>query len=197
MLASFLAITVGIGMAGVAPAVAAPSPDSSVADTAATGADSQKNGPEGQEASDSGADKKSAAANNVQGTIAPQVGTRAATGAGMFLEKNLTSSEVIRPGDFVNYEIKLGCSSNTEPCSDAYLIDTLPEPLVLKSINYNGFAKDITEEPSEDGTSVKLTLMKPLRTGQEKSVLTMVPTIRLPSWRSSPITRTPSSTASS
>ncbi|MFJ2318041.1 SdrD B-like domain-containing protein, partial [Glutamicibacter sp. NPDC087661] len=75
----------------------------------------------------------------------------------MFLEKNLTSNEVIRPGDFVNYEIKLGCSSNTEPCSDAFLIDALPEPLVLESINYNGFAKDITEEPSEDGTSVKLT----------------------------------------
>ncbi|MFJ2618370.1 SdrD B-like domain-containing protein [Glutamicibacter sp. NPDC087344] len=80
----------------------------------------------------------------------------ATVGEGMFVEKSLISDPTVTPGNTVTYQVVVGCSSIEQPCIDAYMMDLLPEPLVLESLTYTGFAKPVTEEISDDKTQVKL-----------------------------------------
>ncbi|WP_265160633.1 SdrD B-like domain-containing protein, partial [Glutamicibacter sp. MNS18] len=146
MLAAFLAITVGVGMAGVTPAMAAPASGSAVTGLKTTQVGLQDTASTDQEGSEQDNDQSST-----------NVVTPAAVGDGMYLTKTLSSANEIRPGDRVSYQITLGCSSITNPCTNATLLDLLPEPLVLQGIDYVGFDEVVTEEWAEDGSQVLLT----------------------------------------
>ncbi|MGL3805205.1 SdrD B-like domain-containing protein [Paeniglutamicibacter sp. R2-26] len=159
-LAALLALTLGLGMAGMAPAVAAPVAESSPAEA-----------PAGTRASDgTEADESSVKTGQATpGAEAPETKAPAAKrssdvasradGGGMNLSKVLVGPDTVAPGGFVTYEMTLGCSSNTDPCTNAFLEDTLPEPLVFKSLQYSGFAKPVSEKIS--GRNIRLDFNEP------------------------------------
>ena len=67
------------------------------------------------------------------GLVAPTAALADNHEAALNLSKSVVGTQTqFAPGDRFDYEIQVGCSSPTTPgCVDAFLVDTLPAPLVL------------------------------------------------------------------
>ena len=180
-LAALLSLTLGLGMAGVAPAHATPSSEgSTVSGTAETRSTEEvavgQPARQGAEQSTPPADednkkndKPAEVAEQPNETQSPDKkaaespakpkpsAAQRTSGGGMTLTKSVVGATEIRPGDTVTYELKPGCSSIQVPCTNAVLTDALPAPLVFESVDFSGFDKKSTEEISNDKTQVKLT----------------------------------------
>ena len=74
----------------------------------------------------------------------------------MSLTKTLEGPATLKPGGTVTYELKPGCSSIETPCTNAVLVDSLPEPLVLQSISYIGFENTVTQKDPDNKTRIEL-----------------------------------------
>ncbi|PYH00378.1 hypothetical protein CVV67_09700 [Arthrobacter stackebrandtii] len=81
----------------------------------------------------------------------------ASVGGGMYLEKTVADPKPLKPGDFVTYDLTIGCSSIEVPCVDAKLIDLLPPPLVVSTVTPTGFKQPVEEKYNDDRSQVELT----------------------------------------
>lgn len=164
-LAALLALTLGFGVAGIAPATAAPisetppvekTAESQGAEDVAVG---QKEHPATEE--DKPSESKASA------TQEPSQGARTmrVASSGMSLAKNLRGPSVLKPGETVTYELILGCTSITAPCINAVLVDQLPDPLVFEDVTYFGFEAKVDAKISEDKSKVELTFNEKTQDG--------------------------------
>lgn len=95
------------------------------------------------------------------GLVAPTAALAADDDAMLSIVKTVEGdTSEFRPGDRFDYEIEVGCSSTTSPgCVDAFLVDTLPAPLVLDPDMENpvvvsvagGASSDVTFTTDENG----------------------------------------------
>ncbi|NAZ17381.1 hypothetical protein GT020_15105 [Glutamicibacter soli] len=191
LLAGLLSFTLGVGMLGVAPAMAttnsakqdveatptvatspvtessdneSPEPTATVQES--TASEKIEESPKSSVEETPAESSKPAAAPEVQETApaknepkksdAREGVAPALTDKGMLLEKSVQGTTKPKPGESVVYEIKVGCSSNTNPCNDAFFVDALPEPLVLESVAFQGFVAPVTQEISDDKKHIKL-----------------------------------------
>ncbi|MHA7271109.1 SdrD B-like domain-containing protein [Arthrobacter sp. HLT1-20] len=78
-------------------------------------------------------------------------------GNGMVLTKTVVDAKPLHPGEFVTYKLTVGCSSITDPCVGAKLVDLLPPPLVLESFDLQGFAQPVGRGDALDKSQLQLT----------------------------------------